>query len=58
MKDCKTKNFKYFGANEKVNKLPPAPKIRRYMQQQIEVQKELEETFRFAPDIAEHLSHF
>lgn len=58
MKPCRTKNFPYYGANEKINKQGPAPPLRRYMQQQIEVQHELEESYRLPSDIAEHLSHF
>ena len=34
----------------------PAPRIRKYMEQQIEVKKELEEQFKLTPDVAEHLS--
>ena len=58
MRDCRTKDFKYVGANEKVNKPAPSPKIRNYVQQQFEVQKELEDVFHLPSDVAEHLSHF
>ena len=55
---CRTKKYPYFGANERVQKEGAAPPIRRYMQQQVEVQHDLEETYRLPSDIAEHLSHF
>lgn len=58
MKDCLTKDYKFVGANEKVNKQGPAPKIRKYMEQSMDVQKELQDSFSIPSDIAEHLSTF
>lgn len=55
---CRTKNYPYYGANERAEKAGATPPIRRYMQQQVEVQHDLEETYRLPSDIAEHLSHF
>ena len=56
MAPCQTKHYRYYGANEKENKGRPEPKVRRYMEQPIEVQKELEDVYHLPPEVAEHLS--
>lgn len=55
---CRTKNFKYVGANELVGPQEHGSKRARYFEQQIDVQRDLEEFFQMPTDIAEHLSHF
>lgn len=58
MKDCITKDFKLYGANEKINKDRPESRIRRYVAQQSEVQDTLMSVYHLSPEVAEHLSHF
>lgn len=55
---CRTKNFKYVGANELVGPQEHNPKRARYFEQQVDVQRDLEEFYQMPSDVAEHLSHF
>lgn len=55
---CRTKNFKYVGANELVGPQEHNPKRARYFEQQVDVQRDLEEFYKMPSDVAEHLSHF
>ena len=41
-----------------MNKERPESRIRRYVEQQNEIQDTLESVYQFSPEISEHLSHF
>ena len=41
-----------------MNKERPESRIRRYVEQQNEIQDTLESVYHFSPEISEHLSHF
>ena len=55
---CHTKDFKYYGANERIAEKEKASRIRTYVSQQMDVQDTLQSCFSLPPEVAEHLSSF
>ena len=58
MASCRTKDFKYYGANERVEREEQTSRIRSYGTQQLDVQDTLQTTFHLPPEVAEHLASF